>query len=76
MGDVGRRLARLEEKFGDATCACSDNLQGALAILVIKDDWGPEQIELAAASAAQFTCPTHGPRLRPLLRLTQSDAEL
>jgi hypothetical protein len=74
MGRIGHRLDELEKQLGQADCVCSERAQ-QLAIVVIKDGSGPEQIEHAEDSV-RFACPIHGDRSPPILRLSETDAKL
>jgi len=74
MGDISRRIARLEEHLGEAACVCSQP-EHLHAFVVIGKGWESEQIELAEASK-QFICPTHGVRSPSLLRISKTDAQL
>ena len=74
MGDISRRIARLEEHFGGAECVCSGAKRESVCIIVERD-WGPDRIQ-AAEAAAQFTCPTHGLQIPNLIRLSPVDAHL
>src|SRR5271165_1644423 len=75
MRSVETRLEQIEKQLGKATCVCSEPEHLLAALVVIKDDWGPEQIERAAASV-RFTCPTHGVQSPPILRFSEADARL
>jgi hypothetical protein len=72
MGDISRRIARLEEHLGDAACTCSGR---EMAIVTIGSGWSAEQIE-QAESAIQFVCPSHGLRSPDVLRISEADARL
>jgi hypothetical protein len=74
MGDIGRRLARIEEHFSKAACVCSDDGREVVCVAV-ESGWRPDQIQIAEASA-QFTCPTHGLQIPNLVRISQVDANL
>ena len=74
MGDISRRLARIEKHLGEASCVCSEAGFEIVCIL-IESDWGPDQIERAEA-ATRFTCPTHGLQIPNLIRLSEADATL
>lgn len=69
MANISQRIARLEEKFGEAGCVCSERSHDVVCIVL------NEQIE-AAEAAAQFYCPTHGLRTPILARLSPTDANL
>jgi hypothetical protein len=73
MASFESRINQIERQLGQAHCVCSEREQ--LAIVVIKDGWGPEQIERAEGSV-RFTCPIHGDRSPPILRLSEVDAKV
>ena len=75
MASIESRLNQIEKQIGQAGCVCSEPEHSQIAIVVIKDDWGPEQIELAQASV-RYLCPTHRVQSPPILRLSQMDAHL
>jgi hypothetical protein len=75
MASIETRLDQIEKQLGEVGCICSDPAYSQIAIVVIKDDWGSEDLERAEAST-RFSCPTHGVRSRPLLRISQVDANL
>jgi hypothetical protein len=74
MASTESRIAQIERQLGQGDCVCPARAP-QLAIVVIKDGWGPEQIERAEGSV-RFTCPTHGDRSPPILRLSESDAKV
>jgi hypothetical protein len=74
MGDILRRLARIEEHFSKAACVCSHEGREIVCVAV-ESDWNSDQIQMAEA-AAQFTCPTHGRKTANLVRISQVDANL
>lgn len=71
MRNVETRIEQIAKQLGNAACTCKER-DRETAIVVIKDGWGPEEIELAEA-AAQFDCPTHGRRKPVVLHLLGSD---
>lgn len=73
MRSVKASLDLIEKQLGKTACVCPEHSN--IAIVVIKDDWGPDDIEHAEA-AVRFTCPTHGVRSPLILRLSESDAKL
>jgi hypothetical protein len=73
MASIKTRVDQIERQLGQADCVCSERAE-QLAIIVIKDGWGPEEIERAEA-AVRFTCPMHGDRSPPVLRLSEADAK-
>jgi hypothetical protein len=75
MSSIRARLDRIEKQIGQAACVCSEPEHSQMAFVVIEDDWGTEDIDRAEASA-RFTCPIHGDRSPPILRLSQTDARL
>ena len=74
MGDISRRIARLEEHLEEVACICSEG-DRELAIVVIGSGWGAEQIARAEA-ATQVDCPSHGLRSPHILRISDQDARL
>lgn len=70
MSDLARRLDRLEERIGAASCVCQ--ARGGIAIVVIEAGWTQERIRQAEADAAG-SCPVHGTQGSPVLRLVGSD---
>jgi hypothetical protein len=70
MGDIGKRIDRLEEILGDRTCICAS--LAPIAIVVVEKEWTPEQVDEAKAAQA-IVCPVHGPRLPPIMTLSGSD---
>jgi hypothetical protein len=75
MRSVETRLEQIEKQLGKAACVCSEPEHTHMAIVVIKDDWVPEDIERAEA-LIRFTCPTHGVQSPPILRFSEADARL
>jgi hypothetical protein len=56
-----------------AACTCFEPTH-QLALVIVEQNWDTERIEAAEASV-QFTCPKHGVRTPPIVRLSQSDAD-
>jgi hypothetical protein len=74
MGDISRRIARLEEHLGDAACTCTEAGRET-AIVTIGSGWSAEQIAQADA-ATQWNCPSHGLQSPNILRISDADARL
>jgi hypothetical protein len=74
MASIESRINQIERQLGQAECVCSERAQQP-ALVVVNDGWGPEQIERAEGSV-RFTCPIHGDRSPPILRVSEADAKL
>lgn len=73
MASIESRIDRIEKQLGQADCVCSERAE-QLAMVIIEDGWGPEQIERAEASV-RFTCPIHGERSPPIVHFSEADAK-
>jgi hypothetical protein len=75
MGDIDRRIERIERLLGNADCMCGDPTRRT-AVIIVEDDWDSERVRLAE-TAIGFDCPTHGFQLpKSVARISPVDASL
>jgi hypothetical protein len=74
MGELIRRLDRLERLIGAADCRCHGG-ENELRWVVVEPEWSAEQIRIAD-EAIEFDCPTHGLRHPRIVHLSPTDAML
>jgi hypothetical protein len=73
MATVETRIERIERTLGATDCTCGDC--DSTCIVVCPDNWNDDQKRAEAASMGT-TCPTHGPRLRRVLWISETDRKL
>lgn len=74
MGEIGRRLDRLERLVGAADCTCHVG-ENELRCVVVEPEWSAEQIR-NADDATGFDCPIHGLQRPTIVHLSPMDARL
>jgi hypothetical protein len=82
MGEISRRIDRIEQILGDADCICNTKRSSLVAVRPggigepgYCDAWTKEQRELAEASMG-FTCPTHGFQRQRVLWISEVEVNL
>jgi hypothetical protein len=74
MGEIARRLDRLERFIGAADCRCHAE-ENELRCVVVEPEWSAERIHIVD-DAIQFDCPIHGLRRPAIVHLSPTDAML